>query len=81
MDKAVPAIEVPVLIDALVDAIAGTEMQARLDVQIAIFNHTMTAIVDTSRAAQEHAQVPRRVMTALVGFMGEALAEDLKSQV
>lgn len=72
-----PTIELPALLDALVDAVAGTEMQARLDVYVAIANHTMTAIVDTGRAANEHSYISKQVMKALVGFMGETLADEL----
>ena len=76
MAKAVPTIEVPALIEAVVDAIAGEGMQARLDVQIAIFNHTLTAMVETRRAASDHARISKRIMVALVKYLGDLLAED-----
>jgi len=79
MAKAVPSIEVPALIDAVVDAIAGEGMQARLDVQIAIFNHTMTAMLQTRRAASAHARISKRIMVALVKYLGDLLAEDFAS--
>jgi hypothetical protein len=76
MAKAVPTIEVPALIDAVVDAIAGDGMQARLDVQIAIFNHTMTAMVETRRAASDHARISKKIMAALVDYIGDLLTDD-----
>lgn len=78
LTKDPPTVAVPALLDALVDAIAGKEeTQARLDVQVAIFNHTMTAIVDAGRAADKQSYITKQVMKALVGSMGETLAQDL----
>lgn len=76
MAKSIPPIEITTLIDALVDAVAGKELQARLDVQIAIFNHTMASIVEASHAAVDQSNMPRRIMRALVRGMDDALADD-----
>jgi hypothetical protein len=76
MARDVPSIEVPALIDALVDAVAGKELTARLEVQIAIFNHAATSPVDAGRTAADHAYLPQRVISALVGCMGDAPGDD-----
>ncbi|WP_419316798.1 hypothetical protein ACN2C7_10090 [Caulobacter sp. ErkDOM-E] len=74
MDRDAPAIRVTALIDAVVDSVSGGERQSRVDVHIAIFNHSMLEIVRASEEASERADARQRVLNALVGVIDDVLA-------
>lgn len=74
MVREAPAIKVTALIDAVVDSIGGVDQRSRVDVHIAIFNHSMLEIVRASEQAPERANARDRILTALAGVIDDTLA-------
>lgn len=68
-----PAIRVTALIDAVVDSVGGADQRERVDVHLAIFNHSMQAIVRASNKAPERARARDRILAALARVIDETL--------
>jgi hypothetical protein len=68
-----PSIRVTALIDAVVDSVGGADQRKRVDVHLAIFSHSMQAIVLASEKAPERARARGRILAALSRVIDETL--------